>query len=206
MPARPFTRAAIVLLAGAALALSLLHGPSRRVLAAPPRVVAVASVAEASALWHALGLRGRVGIVLASDLVPAQFGQTGADLVQLGPELDALSLASAHGILREVRHVVPDAAWPALSRSLAHVSIYWTTERGYVGAFEDGRVHVFPASRLGRNDEPALVVVDVRAWSDRELAEIARRIRRGDLRSDLVAAVGATPAQVDLLDAALSLR
>jgi hypothetical protein len=206
MPARPLARLVIVLLAAGALAFAALYGPSRRVAVTPSRVVSVGSVAEASALWHTLGLRGRVGIVLAGDLVPAQFGTTEADRGASGPEIDALTGAMGHGILREVRHVIPDARWPAMSRSVAHVTIYWTTDTGYVGAFEDGRVHVLPASRLARNDEPALVVLEARDWSERELQEIARRIRRGDLRTDLVAVVSATPSQVALLDAALTLR
>jgi hypothetical protein len=187
MPARAFTTLAILALAVAAVSVATLYGPARRRYVTPPRVVSVPSASGLYELWEGLGVRGRVAVVLARDLVPAE-------AVVETEGVAAIGRAMHRGIVREARHVLPDERWTEARFNLSQVSIYWPSEVGFLGAFEDGRVHVLPLSRLRRMNERALVVLDPTVWSDDELQRIA---------TDLVAVVNGSARDLELLRSAL---
>jgi hypothetical protein len=196
MPARAFTTLAILALAVAAVSVATLSGPARRRYVTPPRVVSVPSASGLYELWEGLGVRGRVAVVLARDLVPAE-------AVVETEGVAAIGRAMHRGIVREARHVLPDERWTEARFNLSQVSIYWPSEVGFLGAFEDGRVHVLPLSRLRRMNERALVVLDPTVWSDDELQRIARRMGAGAIATDLVAVVNGSARDLELLRSAL---
>jgi hypothetical protein len=195
MPWRRVTTACVLALSVGALLLATVYGPSRRTYVSPPRVVAVRTAADAYMLWKAYGIRGRIALVFARDLIAAE-------RPDVTPGVEAIERAMHHGIVREVFHVVPDAQWRSVAIGLSHVSIYWPTASGAVAAFEDGRANVLPLSRLWPVPERTLVLLDARTWSREELGRIARRIRSGAIAADLIAVVDGTPSDLELFQTA----
>jgi hypothetical protein len=195
MPRRPVTTACILALAAGAFLVAFFHGPSRRVYVSPPRAVAIRHPMDAYGLWQASGIKGRIALVFARHLIPAEAVETTADV-------EAIERAMHHGMIREVFHVVPDDHWPDVAFGLSLVSIYWPTAEGAVGAFEDGRVNVLPLSRLWIVPERALVLVDTRVWSPEEKERIARRIRSGAIETDLIGVASGTPSDLELFASA----
>jgi len=177
-------------------------GPLRRAHTSPLRVVAVASPAEAYELWARSDVRGRVGFLFASDLVPAAYGLTEAERAASAPKVAAIERAMHHSLLREVHHVVPDAAWPGIAFGLGHVSIYRRDGPGLLGAFEDGRVHVLPLGALWPRQGEALLLIDAAVWSSAELEVIAGMLSSGAVRSDLIAVMNGKAGDLERLAAA----
>lgn len=175
--------------AGVVLFLAVL-GPSRRTFLAPPRAIAVGSAAEFRAFCEASGLRGRRAVILARHLIQAE--DPGGD----SPEVQSLTTLMNHGVIRELFHVVPERSWAEVEWNLANVSIYRPARLGRVAAFEDGRVNVDRLARFWPLEEPALVLLHPAAWSPLELQAIGTLLRSGRLRTDLLAVLGGTSAEL----------
>jgi hypothetical protein len=198
----PVSRSFIAATASLALFVAFGLGPLRRAYASPARVVAVASPAEAYDLWEQSGVRGRVGLVFASDFVPAAYGLTESERAAAAPKVGAIERAMHHALLREVHCVIPDARWPAISFGLGHVSIYRRDGPGLLGTFEDGRVHVVPLGALWPSQGEALLLIDAGAWSPADLEVIAGMIASGAVRSDLIALMNGRAGDLERLAAA----
>jgi hypothetical protein len=190
MPLPNRQRAGMAAFVLGALLLAGILGPWSRAFLPTTHVSAVASVAEFYALCRDREVRGRRAVVLSRRLIPAE------DPRGDSPETQRLVDLMHHGIVREIFHVVPDEAWPLVELNLSMVSIYRPSATGQVAAFEDGRVNVDPLSRFWPATEPVLLLMDPRSWDAAEDQAIARLVRSGLLRTDLVALLGGTPADV----------
>ncbi len=155
------------------------YGPSRRTYLERPAAVGVESVDEFRALCEARGVRGRLTLVFARDLIPA------AALAGDSAETQALLELMGRGHLREVFHVVPEEDWAQVAWSLDAVSIYRSNAAGRLAVFDEGRVNVSPLSRLWPPQEPAVVLLDAAAWGPLERQTITRLLAMGHLRTDL---------------------
>jgi hypothetical protein len=192
-----FLAGLLAVFVGVVLVLSL-YGPSRRTFLVPPRAIAVATTAELLSFCQERGLRGRRAVVFARRLIQAE------DPSGDPPDIQPLTELMHRGVVRELFHVVPEQAWPEVTWNLANVSIFRVEGRGRVANFEDGRINVDRLAGFWPKREPALLLLDPRDWSPDELQVIAGLVRSGRLRTDLIAVLRGTAADLALWSAIMS--
>lgn len=186
MPFRSVSITAIMLFFFGTLVWTFAHGPAKRSFVIPDKTVAVQSALEVNEHLQSSGVHGRIAIIFARRL-NQQF--SGGSF----PERDYLDTALRHGIVRTAYYIVPDSVWSEVAaENLMRTLIVppKTTETGFIVLHVGGRIHVMPLSKYVPEQEKALVIIEPRAWSQKELSRIESFLESGQLASDLTVIIG----------------
>lgn len=198
---RTLTTSCILAFAVVVIVFSFVYGPLRRTFVFPERATQVASSNDIKHHWEAVGVRGRIAVLLTRHLNAEQVGNVFQE--------DAYIQSAMHqGIVRTVFYVVPDRVWDEVvneNRFRNWISPHKPTTSGFAMLFEEGRVNVLSLSRFWpQADEKSLVVIEPGIWSSDDLAHIARLIASKSLRTDLLAVLRGSSSDFEFINSALS--
>lgn len=188
--------AGILPLVCCALFLMFFYGPLRRTYAVPAGVEPAFSAADISQQWEAAGVKGRVAVLFTRHL-------NSEESLKDTEGFKFAELAMSHGIVRTIFHVVPDNAWPVVTKNLSVRDNARTTSSGFALIVPEGRINVLPLSRFKPFGEKSLIVVEPGVWNREELAHITRLIESRDLCTDLLVVVRGAPADIETFSAVL---
>jgi len=189
MPFRSLNITAIILFFFGVLVWTFTYGPAKRTFVVPDKTITVQAVSEIDGLWHSSGLHGRIAVIFAHHL----------NLLSLGssfPDGSYLDNAMYHGIVRTAYYIVPDRFWSeivSLNMMAGELIIpLKPADTGFIMLHEAGRIHIMPLSKYipEQDQEKALVVLEPRVLSQKELSRIDGFIKTGQLATDFIAVVG----------------
>jgi hypothetical protein len=177
------------------ISLTFLYGPWKRSYNEQPLVLTVETSEQIAPILKKTGVKGRVAICFTRYLNAVE-GKESTDL-----KVTERSMES--GIFRKVYHTAPDNAWPEIRSALSKMNGVRTTQDGYIGIFENGRVYINPLSSMSQVSEKALIILEPKVWSPAELLAIAEKLRSGSISSDLVVIIRGTEQDAALFRRAL---
>lgn len=196
MAKRVLTLAVITLVFAATVIFLNQYGPAQRSFASPPAVLLAESTAQIARAWETTGVKGRIAICFTRYLNAVEAKES--------TDFKVTEISMEKGVLRKVFHIPPDASWPEISGALSKRYDMRPTTDGFVGIFNYGRVYITPLSRFSGVTEKALVIIEPKVWTNRELIQIAEKLKSGDISSDLVIIIRGTEKEADLFRQSLT--
>jgi hypothetical protein len=190
----------------AALSLSVLilvltvlsdKGERNRRIAVSPLYAGVSMMADALKLWESQGMRGRVLVLFDRRLNADSTG--GADLPASMLRETAenyVYVAYRKNIVRKVYHVIPDASWSDVEHKLTGNPYVERRGGGFRLTIEGMPVHIQRLQGLPVIDEPVLLIINQDLWDNGVLRHVARLMKSGVLRSDIVLVAGRAPEEI----------
>lgn len=187
--------AVIIIFFISTIALTFLYGPWRRTYNVPSQVLSAESSDQIARIWEKAGVKGRAAICFTRYLNAVE--------MKGSKDINVTENAMEKGILRKVYHIAPDSAWPEIQSALSKMNGVRTTQDGYIGIFENGRVYINPLSRFNQLSEKALIIIEPKIWSPAELLKISEKLKSGGISSDLVVIIRGTEQDVALFSNSL---
>jgi hypothetical protein len=172
------------------IALSFLYGPWRRTYNVPAQVLSVESTEQIARIWEEKGLRGRIVICFTRYLNAVDIKES--------KDYKVTEKSMDNGILRKVYHIAPDSAWPEIRYALSKMNGVRTTQNGYIGIFDSGRVYINPLSRFSSQSEKSLILIEPKVWTTDEINLIAGKLKSGAVVSDLIIIVRGSERDAEL--------
>jgi hypothetical protein len=160
-----------------------------------PQVLTVETSDQIAQAWEKTGVKGRVAICFTRYL--------NAVSVKESTDLKVTERSMETGILRKVYHIAPDSAWPEIRSALSKMNGVRTTQDGYIGIFENGRVYINPLSSFSQLSEKALIIIEPKVWTAAELLKISGKLKSGSISSDLVVIIRGSEQDAALFREAL---
>ena len=111
--------------------------------------------------------------------------------------------AIREGHIREIYHVIPEAAWPEVERTLSAYHGIERTGTGFIITVENiTPVHILKLRDLPILSEKILLNPNAPIWSSAELSTLAALLRSGRFAPDLTTVAGQVPRELqDMLSA-----